>query len=50
MDVRAGGGVAEAEHTFLDLVTEQVHLLPAAHAASRPVHPHDLQVGRIRGL
>lgn len=36
--------------TFLDLITQQVDLLSTAHAARRPVHPHDLQVGRVWGL
>lgn len=36
--------------TFLDLVAEQVDLLPSSHAASRPVHPHYLQVGGVWSL
>lgn len=42
--------IVENQHTFLNLVTEQVDLLSSRHTASRSVHPHYLQVGGVGGL
>lgn len=36
--------------TFLDLVAQQVDLIPAPHRAGRLIHPRDLQVGSPGGL